>query len=213
MQQRKPIFFIADLHCGHYNSLKFDDRPFKDLDEMHKALITRYNAVVPSDGICYFLGDISMLSPSETKKIIDQLNGTKVCILGNHDGSPTRMYNSGFDVVLYGATLYIAGYRVSLSHCPLKGHFREDLTTLPRVKEGENWHGEYKNHKFTLTPESNEVQFHIHGHIHSRSGNSRSTQDTNRQFDVGVPANNYTPVSEKTIERKIQQIIYKEKKK
>lgn len=111
MQNRKPIFFTSDLHIGHKNSIKFDNRPFDDLDHMHRVLINNYNAIVPENGICYFLGDIGMCSIDLLKDFVSKLNGTKVCILGNHDGNVNRMYNIGFDAVLHSATLYIAGER------------------------------------------------------------------------------------------------------
>ena len=53
------IFFISDLHVGHANVIKFDGRPFKNTDEMHIELIKRWNSVVESDSIVYFLGDLS----------------------------------------------------------------------------------------------------------------------------------------------------------
>ncbi len=208
-KDRKPTFFTADWHLGHKRSIDFDERPFKDLDHMHTTLINNYNSTVPENGICYFLGDISMLSVDKTKEIIDQLNGTKILILGNHDGTTTKMYHCGFDAVMYGATLYIAGQRVSLTHCPLRGIFREDISGMPKCPPNSNWHGEHKNQKFSCTPEK-ETQFHIHGHIHARRGRSISEIKTNRQFDVGVPGNNYRPVSEKYIESQIQKILYKE---
>jgi calcineurin-like phosphoesterase family protein len=43
MKERKSIFFTSDLHIGHLNSIKFDQRPFRDLDHMHEVLINNYN--------------------------------------------------------------------------------------------------------------------------------------------------------------------------
>ena len=39
MNKLKQIFFTSDWHMGHANSIKFDNRPFKDLDDMHKSII------------------------------------------------------------------------------------------------------------------------------------------------------------------------------
>ena len=196
-QQRKPIYFTSDWHICHANSIVFDERPFRDLEHMHSVLINNYNSTVPEDGICYFLGDIGMGSFDKVKEVIDKLHGTKVCVLGNHDGNVNRMYRMGFDVVVNSATIYVAGEKVTMSHCPMKGVFREDVTGMKGSKEGNHWHGEHKNGKFTVEDEG---QFHLQGHIHSKKGLKKSIPVLGRQFDVGVVANDYRPVSISKIE-------------
>lgn len=191
----KPTFFTSDWHIGHEKAIKYDKRPFKNLDEMHKSLITRYNSSVSDKSVCYFLGDMGNKN-QDIKNVITKLNGTKVLILGNHDKGITTMYNCGFDVVLYSATIYVASHRITMSHCPLLGLFREDTSEMNR-SVGENWHGESKNGRFSL---SNESQFHLHGHIHSRKDKPQSQKILGKQYDVGVTANNYTPVSISQIE-------------
>jgi calcineurin-like phosphoesterase family protein len=194
---RKNIFFTSDLHIGHQNSLKFDNRPFRDLNHMHEVLVNNYNSTV-KDGICYFLGDVGLSSAETVKNVISKMTGTKVLILGNHDKGVESMYKAGFDVVLHGATMQIAGQRVTLSHCPLLGVYREKTEGMTGSQQDENWHGEsrLKQRIFTTTDEG---QFHIHGHIHSPNG-GKSQKILGRQFDVGVVANGYRPVSISVIE-------------
>ncbi len=195
--KRKPTFFISDLHIGHKNSIEFDKRPFKDIHHMSRVIVNNYNSIVPEDGICYFLGDIGLTNSDELKKVISQLNSsTKVLILGNHDKGVNAMYNLGFDVVLHGAKLVIAGEIVTMSHCPLLGVWREDTTDMKNSVPGENWHGENRNEQFSFPEHSG---FHIHGHIHSGPANKKLRID-NRQMDVGCPANGYKPVSISEIE-------------
>jgi calcineurin-like phosphoesterase family protein len=205
---RKPTFWTADWHIGHANSIKFDNRPYQDLDQMHKAFIKNYNAQVPTNGICYFLGDIATHSSELTKEIITQLNGTKVIIVGNHDKNSNALYLMGFDVVLNSATIYISGERVTMSHCPLRGVFREDVSDMYGGVIGDNWHGESKNQAFSV---ENEGQFHLHGHIHSPNG-GKSTKISGRQFDVGVPSNKYRPVPISEIEAWINKTKAEENK-
>lgn len=200
MSYRKSVFFTSDWHIGHANSIVFDNRPFKDLDDMHKGLIKRFNACVSEDAVTYFLGDMGVSSSTLTFEVMNKLNGTKILVLGNHDKQHSAMYNAGFDVVLNGAVLYIAGQRVTMSHCPLLGVYREDLSHIPQHKQvaGANWHGEHKNEAYTF---SNEDQFHLHGHIHSTPDtNKTKPRILGKQFDVGVPARNYQPVSISKIE-------------
>lgn len=205
-QNRKPTFFTSDFHIGHSKSIEFDNRPFRDLDHMHQVLVNNYNAIVPEDGICYHLGDVGMGDFDSIKKVLDQLNGTKVCVLGNHDGNVNRMYRLGFDVVLYSATLYIAGEKVTLSHCPLRGVFREDVTEMKNNKGDVNWHGESRHDKFSV---ENEGQFHLHGHLHSSKEKGKLVKD-GKQWDIGVVGNNYRPVSISAVESWISKYKQKE---
>jgi calcineurin-like phosphoesterase family protein len=207
MSNRKSIYFTSDLHFGHANSIKFDNRPFRDLDHMHRVLINNYNSVVPESGVCYILGDFGMMGSGDMKKIVNQLNGTKVLISGNHDKGHNSMYNVGFDVVLNSAELYISGERVTMSHCPLRGVFREDVSGMKGGIDGENWHGETRHYEYSLESRG---QFHLHGHIHSPNG-GKSTKILGRQYDVGVPANNYRPVSISDIEAFIAKVKKNEK--
>ena len=197
MSNRKPIFFTSDWHIGHENSIKYDNRPFETLDEMHEALISRYNSTVPESGVCYFLGDIGN-STEGVRKVMSRLNGTKVLCLGNHDKGMSTMYNCGFDVVLYNATIYIGEDMVTMSHCPLLGVYREDTTGMKGGVEGENWHGESRP-KHRMCSVIDDGQFHLHGHIHSPN-KGKSKKILGCQYDVGVGANKYTPVSISAIE-------------
>lgn len=202
---RKPMFVTSDLHLGHLNSIKFDNRPFRDLEHMHNEIIRRFNVTVPVDGLTYFLGDIALGNVEICRAVISKLNGTKVIIVGNHDRPANSLYNVGFDVVLNSATIYVHNQRVTMSHCPLPGIPRENMSEYPT--KGINWHGEYKNQAFTV---ANEGQFHLHGHIHSPN-HGKSVKILDRQYDVGVPANNYTPVNITHIESWIMKTLKEEK--
>lgn len=194
MSKGKPIFFTSDWHLGHANVIGFSSRPFKDIVHMENVLIRNYNATVPPNGICYFLGDIAMSSTEKLKESLLQLQGTKVAVVGNHDRGSTALYQAGFDVVLHGAAVYIGKYRVTMSHCPLLGVSREDTSMYP--DKGINWHGEDRHRRFSCADEG---QYHLHGHIHSPN-NGKSVRELGRQYDVGVDANNYRPVSISQIE-------------
>ncbi len=207
--QFKPTFFTSDFHVGHLKSLEFDNRPFANLEQMHEALITRFNATVPTNGITYFLGDMGG-KVAEVKAVIDRLNGTKVLVLGNHDGGMNRGYNSGFDVVLYGAHFYVGEHRVSMSHCPLPGVYREDTSEMKGGGKGENWHGESRP-KHQMSTVANTEQFHLHGHLHSRKDKPTSLKILGKQFDIGVVGNGYKPVSLSQIESWIANYLLSKK--
>ena len=83
--ENKNIFFTSDFHVSHDNILKFDGRPFKNVNEMNEALIQNWNSVVGVDDIVYYLGDISWGNEATTKWFVSQLQGKIHFIMGNHD--------------------------------------------------------------------------------------------------------------------------------
>lgn len=196
MTDRKLIFFTSDWHVGHQNCLHLDSRPFTDLDHMHRVLINNFNSTVPQGSVTYFLGDMGLCSGTKIAEVLTQLNGTKVLILGNHDKNSSAMYRMGFDVVLNSATIYVCEQKVTMSHCPLRGVFREDVSGMKGAMPGAMWHGDHKQHKYSVNDEG---QMHLHGHIHSPNG-GKSQRILDRQFDVGVCANKFRPVSISEIE-------------
>lgn len=196
-KKKQPNWFVtSDWHLGHENSIKFDHRPFKDLHDMHRVLINNYNASVRLNDICYFLGDISFRDAG--KDIIPKLNGKKICILGNHD-QKSKMLDMGFDLVLNAVMITLGKNIITMSHCPLRGVFREsainqDGEPMKNFKPFESWHGESRHDEYSL-PDFG--QYHLHGHTHKRPGNDVKS---GRQWDIGVVGNNYRPVSSSQIE-------------
>ena len=82
---KENLFFTSDLHFCHENIIKFCNRPFEDVKEMNKTLISNFNEVVPENGITFILGDFGMVSSVEKiQTILSKMNGKKHLILGNH---------------------------------------------------------------------------------------------------------------------------------
>ena len=69
------VFFISDLHLGHANIIKFDNRPFKDVDEMHTTLIKNWNKVVKDDSVVIYLGDLSFKNDKLATWFLNQVPG------------------------------------------------------------------------------------------------------------------------------------------
>lgn len=95
------VFVCADLHFSHKNIIKYEDRPFADTEEMDRKLIENWNSVVDKDDKVYVLGDVAFTSKTRTSYIVQQLNGKKILVMGNHDRSrPAKAWmDIGFDVV------------------------------------------------------------------------------------------------------------------
>lgn len=196
----KKIYFTSDWHVGHEKVIEYSQRPFKDIHHMSTVLVNNYNSTVGNNDICYFLGDIGMCRGEYLENTLKRLNSsTKVLIVGNHDNKGQQFwYKCGFSAVMFSSSLKIARNTVTMSHCPLYGVYREDTSKMRGCDGTENWHGEEKNYRkgFSL-PDFG--QFHLHGHIHSpNKGQSRKIEG--RQYDIGVDANKYRPVSSSVIE-------------
>ena len=78
-------FYISDLHIGHANVLRFDNRPFKDLNEMHETIVANWNSVVTGNDTVYVLGDFIWDKEANWPFYLGPLAGNKVLIRGNHD--------------------------------------------------------------------------------------------------------------------------------
>lgn len=79
------IYYIADMHFGHKNVLRFDNRPFADTELMDEVLIHNWNERVTDEDTVYVLGDAFWKNEESSVKIIQRLNGHKHLIRGNHD--------------------------------------------------------------------------------------------------------------------------------
>jgi calcineurin-like phosphoesterase family protein len=119
-------FYISDLHIDHANVLGFDNRPFKDVEEMNNELIRRWNDMVSDGDLVYILGDMFWCSPKKAMPIMEQLNGQKILVKGNHD----RWHDSRFDKMFAKIDEYIEtednGRKIVLCHYPIpcfKNHF------------------------------------------------------------------------------------------
>lgn len=76
------IYYIADTHFNHKNSIKYDNRPFKTVEEMNEEMVRRWNETVNDEDTVYVLGDFCFGDRSVWEK---RLKGHIVFIKGNHD--------------------------------------------------------------------------------------------------------------------------------
>lgn len=108
------VRFIGCLHLGHLNIARY--RGFQDGWEHDDKLIESWNSVVTSKkDITYILGDITMETAEHYYKL-DQLNGIKHVILGNHDKKQhVRELLNYVDSV--SGMIDHKGY--TLTHCPI----------------------------------------------------------------------------------------------
>lgn len=90
-------WYVSDHHLAHYNILQYAERPFKNLEEMHDALVQYHNERVKPQDHVSFLGDLTLKRGGRLDKEwiateIRRYNGHKRLYLGNHDHFPVKFY-------------------------------------------------------------------------------------------------------------------------
>lgn len=110
-------FYISDLHFGHNNVLRFDNRPFDTVEEMNNKIIENWNSVVGNKDEVYILGDVFWKNDL-AEHILPKLKGNKHLIKGNHDklSDFMRKYYSSIDEY---KRIKDEGRDVILSHYPI----------------------------------------------------------------------------------------------
>jgi calcineurin-like phosphoesterase family protein len=169
-------FYISDLHFGHKNCIAFDDRPFNSIEEMDEVLIKNWNSVVSNDDTVYILGDMFWYKPDKAIEILEQLNGRKRLIKGNHDRCHDNQFRKYFDKISDYEEINDNGRNVVLCHYPIPC---------------------FKNHFY--------LWYHLYGHTHT-SFESNMMENIKKQmkdlyakpcemYNVGcmLPWINYTP--------------------
>lgn len=170
-------FFTSDLHFGHYNILKYENRPFASIDEMDDTLIDNWNKVVSKNDEVYILGDVSFhRDPKVTKSILRELSGRKYLILGNHDKEivHSEELRREFVWVKDYATLRMGDTKVVLFHYPIQ-----------------TWDCQHHG------------AIHLYGHIHSNISSHAMKYEIPNSYNVGVDVNDYRPISFEEIMQRI----------
>lgn len=190
----KNVYFTSDFHLFHKNVIKFDNRPFHDVNEMHEIIEERWNQLVKPEDTVIYLGDLSFARREDITYVDDmlkRLNGTIHYIMGNHDDDREIPKFSRFASVSDYLDLKIAymqdGVRVETLFCCM--HY-------PIYSWNKAHHGSYMVHG------------HCHGNLHH--GEDASFYNNRRVIDVGCMLTDYTPISYQEIMDKLKHVVLKE---
>lgn len=162
------IFFTSDTHFYHANILNFEDRPYKDVNEMNDEMVKNWNNKVAKNDLVYILGDFSFGTAEETNEIAKRLNGKKILILGNHDHfiKSHKFDKSAFLEICNYKEIEYSGQRLVMCHFPFASNDTK--------------------------------KFQLYGHIHSNTKDHIHHCPFNlpdNSYNVGADVNNYTPIS------------------
>lgn len=161
--------YTSDLHFGHKNVIRFDQRPFADVEEMDACLIRCWNARVQPDDMVYIVGDICYHSQKGPEWYLKQLKGHKILVLGSHDGPILENLEAQRCLEGIERLMHVkdGGHNLCLCHFPIA-----------------EWNGFFRN------------TWHIYGHIHNRKAETYEIMKTRpRALNAGCMINHYAPAS------------------
>ena len=172
-------YFTSDTHFGHTNIIKYCNRPFKDAGEMDRHIVKVWNETVKPTDVVYHMGDVAFTSPEWCKHIIENLNGYKILILGNHDRAEEKMKERGFQEVHQSLEIILGdNIPTNLSHYPYRG------TDDP-----------YHKTKFDHKNIPDDGKLLLCGHVHD-TWITKPGRYKNHMINVGMDKWNFKPVSE-----------------
>jgi len=175
--------YISDLHFGHQSAIRFDHRPFFDVEEMDNAMIYLWNNRVDKNDNVYIIGDFALHNEKPYSWYLKQLKGQKHLLVGNHDRKLLKDSEAMSYFVSVDHYLEVTDEkkRIILTHYPIA-----------------EWNGFHRG------------SYQVYAHIHNSVG---ETYQYMKKFDTALNAaaclNNYTPVSFNELVRNNQ--LFKEK--
>jgi calcineurin-like phosphoesterase family protein len=189
------IWFTSDTHFSHRNTMRYCGRPFLTVESCDKVMIERWNKLVAPEDTVYHLGDVSMHT-APIKRILPQLNGRKILIIGNHDlvYSPyflrtrgqkfiDRMYKEYTEAGF--AEIHPSGYAKLLYSESMRGYVAARLSHFP-TKNAEDKH---HNDKHDASRPVDDGTLNICGHVH------QNWLKRGSNINVGVDVWDFRPVS------------------
>ena len=116
------VYFISDLHLGHANILRIDNRPFSSIEEHDEVIMQNWNNRVHSNDEVWILGDISFYRVPRVVEILRLLNGKKRLCIGNHDGAYMKSaeFRGCFEEIGYYKKIHLGKkFGIICSHYPI----------------------------------------------------------------------------------------------
>ncbi len=165
----EKIWVTSDLHFCHDRAFLYEPRGFTNVWDMNETIVKNWNEVVGPEDTVYLLGDV-MLNDNETGlKLLKQLKGHIIIVLGNHDTDVrAALYKECWNVrsVELAAKIKYKGYHFFMTHYPC-------LTA-------------------NLEKESlKQCTCNLYGHTHQKTN---FFQDMPFMYHVGVDSHNCYPV-------------------
>lgn len=209
------VHFTSDHHFGHDKVLVYEPetrldktgKTFSSCHDMDDTFISKWNEVVEPEDLVIHCGDFSF-KREVIKRVLPQLNGKVVLVIGNHEPWFKRSLNGDMEACREEAiSLGFANlFQECVFESPEHGKFR--VSHLPYHPRNENMESHFRYGH--LRPKAgNEVAL-IHGHIHSQWRICKN-RDMPVMINVGVDVQGMAPVSFDEVIRQIKAVEQVEK--
>lgn len=143
----RKVWVWSDLHFFHKNIIGFSERPFPDVATMNEHLVANFNEYVGPDDISIWVGDVGFGSTTEINELLDQCNGYKILIVGNHDfDKKQRVRKFNFDETHLIYSINIDGGALVFTHYPMDNiihpwiNMHGHLHAFPKLDTGNPLH-------------------------------------------------------------------------
>lgn len=165
-------YFTSDLHLGHKGIIALCNRPFASVEEMDETLIRNWNRKVKQNDTVYIIGDF-VWKKRDVQRYLQQLNGSKILIVGNHDKWSDDLAITGFFCkITKFEEVSLNGHPITLCHYPMI---------------------EWENSRKDGT---SRLGYLIYGHIHNNVlPEYQLLYTTPNALNAGVDINNFEPVT------------------
>jgi len=117
------IWLTSDWHLGE-ERMNLMLRPFETAEQQFQRLLAEHNALVQPEDLVIFLGDLCNKEHPEELPRVDEFNGRKWILRGNHDRTILdKDFLNHFERVFSEETVLtsnVGGIPISLNHYPSK---------------------------------------------------------------------------------------------
>jgi calcineurin-like phosphoesterase family protein len=142
----RNVWFTSDFHLGHFNIIRYCQRPFTNIEEMDACIVDRLNARVKPEDMLYFLGDFCMGKVEQVTAYRKRIACKNVHFVeGNHD-RVTKRHPALFSSWNQLAEVHVGQQPIVLCHYAMRvwphhargawhlyGHSHGNLPSEPHV--------------------------------------------------------------------------------
>lgn len=119
IDQDRKVWVWSDQHFFHKNIIAFSERPYESVDQMNEHMLANYNEYVGENDICIWGGDVGFGGNGAINELLEQCNGYKILIVGNHDFKKKNVRLLNFDETHLIYTVDYPDVSMVFTHYPM----------------------------------------------------------------------------------------------